>query len=73
MEVDVYIICVFVSKLETLKESPWWIFYLLLFTELVGHNVKRPILSTRDSDMVILKSLYIDQGDPIQCWFRKTA
>lgn len=51
-----------------------FLFYLVFFTYLAAYIVKcNPIWSTGNLDLIIWKSVYVDQGDPTQFCFEKRA
>lgn len=71
MEVDVYVIFVFWLKINTYSDP-----MLALTSTCSLHSPHCDMLSHLEHcnpDLVILKTVYLDQSDPVQCCFEKPA
>lgn len=61
-----------VSKYIKLKVNPCWLFYMLFFRLVVAYIIIcHPIWNTDNPDLENYGSIFLDQADPIQCYFEK--
>ena len=78
MEVDVYVIFAFCLKIKKKKKITLCDLMLALLSVVlfIAGSPECDMLSHLEHcnpDLVILKTVYLDQGDPIQCCFEKRA